>query len=90
MNYDKYLPIGTVVLLKNATKRLMIVGFCVKGDTDDKIYDYVGCLYPEGLLSNDQNCLFNHSQIDKIFFLGFVSEEEKKFKKQLNSLIGSN
>ena len=63
MNYDKYLPIGTVVLLKNATKRLMIVGFCVKGDTDDKIYDYVGCLY---------------------------SEEEKEFKEQLNSLIGSN
>ena len=26
-NKDKFLPIGTVVLLKGATKRLMITGF---------------------------------------------------------------
>ena len=25
---EKFLPIGTVVLLKNGTKRLMITGFC--------------------------------------------------------------
>ena len=69
----------------------MITGFCIKGDNDDdKIYDYVGCLYPEGMLSSNQNCLFDHNQIDKIFFLGFVSEEEKKFKGQLINLIGSN
>ena len=41
----------------------MIFVFYVKDDTDDKIYDYVGCLY---------------------------SGEEKEFKEQLNSLIGSN
>ena len=25
---EKYLPVGTVVLLKNGTKRVMINGFC--------------------------------------------------------------
>ena len=28
MNYDKYLPIGTVVLLRGGTKKAMITGFC--------------------------------------------------------------
>ena len=47
MKVDKYLPIGTVVLLKDAKKRVMITGFAVKGkETGDKMYDYMGCMYP--------------------------------------------
>ena len=26
--FNKVLPIGTIVLLKNATKRVMIIGYC--------------------------------------------------------------
>ena len=48
MNYEKYLPIGTVVMLKGGEKRAMITGFCsVSEDDPEKIYDYNGCLYPE-------------------------------------------
>ena len=28
MNYEKYLPVGTVVLLKGGKKRAMVTGFC--------------------------------------------------------------
>ena len=63
MNYDNIYQYGQQYCEKNITKRLMIFVFYVKDDTDDKIYDYVGCLY---------------------------SGEEKEFKEQLNSLIGSN
>ena len=63
MNYDNIYQYGQQYCEKNITKRLMILVFYVKDDTDDKIYDYVGCLY---------------------------SGEEKEFKEQLNSLIGSN
>lgn len=88
MNTNKYLPIGTVVLLKNAKKKIMITGFAVKGkETGDKIFDYIGCLYPEGTISSDKNLLFNHNQIDKIYHMGFVSEEEKEFKTKFNKLI---
>ena len=74
---EKYLPIGTVVLLKGGSKRVMITGFCsVDGSKSDVIYDYNGCLYPEGYLSSDQTCLFNHDQIDKIYYMGFIDEEE--------------
>ncbi len=81
---EKYLPIGTVVLLKNAQKRMMITGFCCADEENpDKMYDYTGCLYPEGLISSDNNLLFDHEQIDKIFALGFKDEEEIEFKEKL-------
>ncbi len=87
---EKYLPIGTVVLLKGGSKRVMITGFCsVDGSKSDVIYDYNGCLYPEGYLSNDQTCLFNHDQIAKIYHMGFIDEEEKEFKARLKELVAS-
>ena len=45
---DKYLPIGSVVLLKEGEKRLMIYGVKQKESGTDKIWDYVACLFPEG------------------------------------------
>jgi len=39
-NTNKFLPIGTIVLLKDATKRLMITGFCVVPNEDkNKIFE---------------------------------------------------
>lgn len=88
MNYEKYLPIGTVVMLKGGKKRAMITGFCsIAGEDQTKVFDYSGCLYPEGLLSSNQTLLFNHEQIDKIFHLGLIDEEEKQFKQKLNEMI---
>lgn len=85
---EKYLPIGTVVLLKGGKKRAMITGFCSTSQEDQsKIYDYSGCVYPEGYLSSDQVCLFDHSQIEKIFFVGYEDEEEKSFKDKLEIIV---
>lgn len=83
-NLGKFLPIGTVVLLRGAEKRLMITGFCSFDEAKkDKAYDYTGCLYPEGIISSKQMALFNHNQIEKVFFLGYSVLEEKKFKQNL-------
>lgn len=87
---EKYLPVGTVVLLKGGKKRAMITGFCsVAQENQEKIYDYSGCVYPEGYLSSNQVCLFDHDQIEKIFFLGFEDEEEVQFKERLNKIIAT-
>jgi len=87
---EKYLPIGTVVLLKGGKKRAMITGFCsVAQENQEKIYDYSGCVYPEGYLSSNQVCLFDHDQIEKIFFVGYEDDEEKAFKEKLNSIVSS-
>lgn len=86
---EKFLPLGSVVLLKNASKKLMITGYCSSPvDGKGKFYDYTGVLYPEGLLSSDKTALFNHSQIDKIFFLGFENDESKAFINSLNVVMG--
>lgn len=85
---EKFLPIGTVVMLKNASKRLMISGFCaIDGGNPNKIWDYSGCLYPEGFLSSTKTCLFDHNQIEKIYYIGLIDEEEKEFKQKLNKLV---
>ena len=91
MNTEKYLPIGTVCMLKNATKRVMITGFAAKGkESGDKVYDYVGCLYPEGIVNSNQNLLFDHEQIDKIFYMGYVDDEQKDLMNKLKAFINGN
>lgn len=80
----KYLPVGTVVLLENGTKRVMINGFCtMDANKPDKIYDYSGVLFPEGSLSSDQTLLFDHSQIVRVDHYGLEDQEEKDFKVKL-------
>ena len=88
MNREKYLPIGTVVLLKDAKKRVMIIGFAAKGkETGDKMFDYMGCLYPEGVISSEQNLLFNHDQIDKVYYMGYVDDEWKETEAKLKDIV---
>lgn len=87
---EKYLPIGTVALLKGGTKRVMITGFCAAGkNKPDEIWDYSGCIYPEGIVSSNSVLLFDHSQITKIYHMGFVDEEEKRFKEKLKGLLNT-
>lgn len=88
MNTEKFLPIGTVVMLNGGSKRVMITGFCtIASDDNSTMYDYCGCLYPEGVVSSDKNLLFNHNQIAKIFALGYSDDEEKQFKVKLKEVL---
>lgn len=85
---EKYLPLGTIVKLKTGKKRLMITGYCMyDNDHGHILYDYCGCLYPEGMLSNREANLFNHNEIENIFHLGVSDEEDKQFKINLTSMI---
>lgn len=45
------LPIGSVVLLKDATKKLVIIGILQVNPSENKIYDYLGVPYPEGYVA---------------------------------------
>ena len=90
MMKKEFLPVGTVVLLKGGSKRLMITGFCMLDKSNQEImYDYCGCLFPEGMISSDQTALFNNDQIEKIYHLGLQDDDEAKFKEQLAKIIES-
>lgn len=81
---EKLLPIGTVCMLKGGTKKVMITGFCsIPSENPKQVFDYSGCIYPEGFLNSTHVCLFNNDQIEKIHFMGFEDEEEKVFKEKL-------
>lgn len=84
---EKFLPIGTVVLLNDATKRIMITGYCSSVPEDaNKLYDYVGCLFPEGNLAGDQVALFDHSQIGTIVYNGLEDDEFNKFNEEVKKI----
>lgn len=91
---EKFLPVGTVVLLKGGKRELMIVSYCVlpsgdvydkngKIDADGKFFDYGACLYPEGLMTSDQIFAFNHDQIEKICFKGYVTDRQLEISEIL-------
>ena len=89
---EKYLPVGTVVMLKGAKKRLMITGFAIMDGEkkNNKIFDYCGCLYPEGVVNTSQNAVFDHEQIERVDYYGFRDQEEIEFKTKLVQLVAAN
>lgn len=85
---EKYLPIGSVVLLRNGKKRLMITGYAsIDMEKKDKIYDYCGCIFPCGIIKTDQIILFNHEDISKIYAFGYQDEEQKEFVKKIKEAL---
>ncbi|MBR1416812.1 MAG: DUF4176 domain-containing protein [Bacilli bacterium] len=85
---SKLLPIGSVVLLDGGEKKVMVTGFySVPAEDQNKVYDYSGCLFPEGVISSEQNLLFDHKQIVKVFYMGYKDDEEKSFKQKLGEVI---
>ena len=83
-----FLPIGTVVLLKESTKRVMIIGILQRQIKEGEavIWDYSGCFYPEGYMGPDKTFLFNADQIDKIFAVGYQDEEQFAFKVKIDEI----
>lgn len=85
MEQNKFLPLGSIVLLKNGKKRLMVCGRCQKVADQQRIYDYSGCYYPEGLINPNEVYLFNNENIERTYFLGFQDQEELAFQKLLEN-----
>ena len=90
---EKYLPVGTIVMLKDGKKKLMITGYTAipVGDVYNKngkieddepiVFDYCGCFYPEGVISTEISFAFNHDQIAKVYFKGYEDEDYKELNK---------
>ena len=92
---EKFLPVGTVVLLKNGKKEVMITSYCIFPNNTEikdgqevkptkKMYEYGGCIYPEGILDSNMVCAFDHHQIAKISHMGYKTEQQEELSKVLN------
>lgn len=82
----KYLPIGSVVLLKDSKKRIMIIGVKQKQVNSEKVWDYSACLYPEGIIDPDRLFLFDAEQIERLYFVGLQDGEGLAFLEKLNQM----
>ncbi|ANC08862.1 TPA: DUF4176 domain-containing protein [Bacillus thuringiensis] len=81
-------PIGSIVILKEGTKKLMIFGRKQKVATDEvRKFDYMGCPYPEGYINPDFTYLFNHDDIQEVVSTGYEDQEERTFQKNVLSKI---
>lgn len=81
MNVENLFPIGTVVLLNEGTKKLMIIG--ILQESQGKRYDYMGVTYPEGFMGPEYMFLFNQEDIQNVFYLGFMDSEYQIFRANL-------
>ena len=88
MKYNKFLKLGSVIKLKDETKRIMIIGYLQtpKDVNDNSLFDYIGCLYPEGVTSANKTYTFNHDKIEKVYNDPFEDSETKSFLIVLNSI----
>lgn len=90
MDIRGLLPIGSVVLLKEGKKKLMIFGVKQMDSEVREEYDYIGVMYPEGNVGIESQYLFNHENIDQIFFRGYEDEERERFIDALDEYYAEN
>lgn len=81
------LPLGTIVLLINGSKRLMIYGRYQQHPDTGTSFDYAGCLYPEGNIDSKHIFLFNHSDIETVVFEGYSDSENEQFLKNVKAAL---
>ena len=85
--FEGTLPIGSVVLLNNGTKRVMILGYLrYRAGDQSRIYDYCGCRYPEGFISPEKTAVFDHSDIAQIYSLGYQNAQQIAFRQKLSEI----
>jgi hypothetical protein len=73
------LPLGSIVLLRDGEKKLMIYGRAQIAVADNDEFDYIACLWPEGNIDEEFMYLFNQSDIDMVFHQGYTDSEDAAF-----------
>lgn len=78
----KYLPIGTIVKLKDIEKFAMISGYFPSSSSNaGYVWDYAAFPYPEGMIDNDKVIQFDNESIEKIIVMGYQDESQMAFIK---------
>ena len=78
------LPIGSIVYLKDGTRKIMILnrGAFIDNDGEKVIFDYSGCIYPVGL--DAEQILY------KVLFKGYSDNEEERYQELYSQWLLEN
>lgn len=83
LEMPELLPLGSVVTLREGSKRIMIAGRMQKEKNSGEWFDYAAVLWPEGLIRSDRIFLFNREDIRLIHFIGLQDQQEFEFRAVL-------
>lgn len=85
MKTTNLLPVGSVVTIKDAEKKFLIIGLLPQ--TSDGVKDYIAVFYPEGYLDSEHFYMFDHSDIIDVKYLGYVDSEYQVFHARLTEIL---
>ena len=80
---QELLALGSIVVLNGGHKKLMIIGRMQLQGKEEKLWDYLGVLYPEGYLGDNYKFLFNNEDISEVIFEGYSDLEDETLKLAL-------
>lgn len=81
---EDWLPVGSVVRLKDGERPIMIAGYMAMDADKRKIWDYVGYPYPEGKMTS-QDYFFDKDMIEEIRLVGYLDQRAVTFLSVLES-----
>lgn len=82
-----FLPFGSIVRLKGGNVRVAVIGFTPIEKGKTKVWDYLGAVWPIGVITSDNNLLFNRDQIEEVIFEGYTDSAELEFRTKLEKAV---
>lgn len=78
-----WLPMGSVVKLSQVETPVVIVGRMQREPGEGRAWEYAGSPYPCGFEDSSNAVLFDGDRIDHVLFLGYRSDAELAFCREL-------
>lgn len=89
-NIRELLPIGSIVILENGQKKLMIIGVKPIDTEKNETYDYLAVPYPEGYVKEELTFFVNHDKIKEVISRGYENDERTEFINKLEEFYKNN
>lgn len=91
MEKKEYLPLGSIVLLKEGIRKVMIIGRALNVKKDGKTYffDYGGVLYPDGL-TGDEMVYFDSDAVVRVYFHGYMDDDNDIMVENINTYVAEH
>lgn len=80
-----YYPIGSVLLISTTDRRVMVLGRMMR-DKAGTLHDYIGCFFPQGVITGDDLVYFDRKDILLPFSLGYQSEDELRLRQEIKRI----
>lgn len=81
----EWLPAGSVVMLEDGERPIMVAGFMIEDAVSGRYWDYVGYPYPEGCREADTDYFFDRSMIESVLLVGYLDTTGQAFRDYLAS-----